>query len=353
MKINKSFIQKHWYSIVTLLLVLCCSAFFFLISTRKFHPKNDYSFQRYDIDNPYKQVTNCYNQIDFYRANGHTSSSANILVQFRANENDTFKLFNRDGLLLYSYVSPKFNIQNFGQLGKNIYCIVSSFLLLSETNEHLVFRKIKLPNRLINAIPISDSTLLVLETNSGTASKRAQFRVLNVKTRKFISPEMKATLPEIKKYQTWQEQQLAYDGQFLNVNGTITYTCAHIPYIFVFNNIGQLVKTVETRDKVPAPSIIKFEDYYVFERSKTFNSNMGAFANDNSVFVFSYRISTPGHYIVDKYGLHDGEYQGSFSIANHNNLNNKDIDKIVFLGKNIIIIAKKSVTLLKIIGNSE
>ena len=70
--------------------------------------------------------------------------------------------------------------------------------------------------------------------------------------------------------------------------------------------------------------------------------------NFSSLFVLSYRISTHAHYIIDKYDLCKGKYQGSFSVLNKNNMNNKAIDKLLFLNHHVLIVSKDSATVLKV-----
>ena len=337
------------YSIATLGVSLCCMSTFLVLSIRGKSTVDCYSFQRFNIKDSFQQITDLYKGIDFSRPNGVCSDSKNILIQYKTDKKNIIKQFKRNGSIVRIYKSAKFDAQFFGQLGNQIYCISSSSLFLSNTTEQLIFSKAKLSLRFINATPINDSTLLVLKTDPIANNNKTSFGTLNVNTKQFAELEKGDFLPEKKKYQVYQEQVLAYDGKFLNTNGIITYTFTHLPYIYVFDKTGKLIKNVKTLDNVPAPSIIKFEDFYIFERGKTFNSNVGAFVKDNSLFVLSFRIAAPAHYIIDKYNLHKGEYQGSFTIPNQNNMNNRDIEKLVFLHNHILIVSKNSVTTLKIL----
>jgi len=348
MKQFKNTKEKHIYSIATILLLLCCILSFLLLSIRGKSAEYNYSFQRFYIKNPFKQCTNPCKGIDFSKPNGVCCDPENILVQYKTDKNTIIKQLKRNGIIARIYKSAKFDTQIFGQLGNQIYYISRSSLFLSDTTEQLRFNKVKLSQLLINATPINDSTLLVIKNDSITNNNGTSFGILNVKTKQFTQLGKGGYLPENNKYKTYQEQVLAYDGHFLNTNEAITYTFTHIPYIYVFDKTGKLTRIVKTRDNVPAPSIIRYGDFYIFERGKTFNSNVGAFAKGNSLFVLSYRISTHAHYIIDKYDLCKGKYQGSFSVLNKNNMNNKAIDKLLFLNHHVLIVSKDSATVLKV-----
>lgn len=136
------------------------------------------------------------------------------------------------------------------------------------------------------------------------------------------------------------EKRLAYDGVFLKYNNHITYTFQHLPLIFVFDIKGKLLRRIHTKDNVPCPSIIRYKHLYIYERGKTFNSNISSFVNGKQLYVFSYRVpKISGRFIVDAYSIKTGEYLYSIRIGkNITSANsNIDIDKITTEGNNILI----------------
>lgn len=136
------------------------------------------------------------------------------------------------------------------------------------------------------------------------------------------------------------EKRLAYDGVFLKYNNHITYTFQHLPLILVFDIKGKLLKRIHTKDNVPCPSIIRYKHLYIYERGKTFNSNISSFVKGKQLYVFSYRVpKISGRFIVDAYSIKTGEYLYSIRIGkNITSANsNIDIDKITTEGNNILI----------------
>ena len=125
---------------------------------------------------------------------------------------------------------------------------------------------------------------------------------------------------------------------FLKVNGYITYTFQHLSQIFVFDEMGNFVKEVHTKDNVPYPSIIRYKQYYIYERGKTFNSNVASFADGEFLYVLSYRIPRrEKQFVLDTYNLGTGKYQYSVCVSNGDKYSNIDIED-VFSENNAIYI---------------
>ena len=141
-------------------------------------------------------------------------------------------------------------------------------------------------------------------------------------------------------YSNIYEKRLAYDGVFLRFSNYITYTFQHLPIIVVFDAKGNLLKQIHTKDNVPCPSIIRYKHLYIYERGKTFNSNISSFVNGQLLYVFSYRVpKISKEFVVDIYSLETGKYLYSAHIgSDKTSINtNMNIDKIFTDGKNIFI----------------
>lgn len=108
---------------------------------------------------------------------------------------------------------------------------------------------------------------------------------------------------------------LVYDGQFVATTSYISYTFYHLPFIYVFNRNGDLVRVVETIEKVPFPNVQHSKGRYYFERGKAFNSNNASFAVGESLYVVSNRVSESGYLVLDRYDVPSGKYQGSFRLS--------------------------------------
>lgn len=131
---------------------------------------------------------------------------------------------------------------------------------------------------------------------------------------------------------------LAFDGVFLKIGNYVTYTFRHLPSVLVFDAKGRFMKDIHTNDNVPCPSIIRYKEYYIYERGKAFNSNVSSFVKGQFVYVFSYRIPRmEKRFIVDVYSLETGRYQYSVNIDNKGKYANTDIDKVFSVGKEIYI----------------
>ncbi len=144
----------------------------------------------------------------------------------------------------------------------------------------------------------------------------------------------------------YYENMLAYDGTFSKAFNYIVYTCYHLPYIYIFNDKGEFQKTITTKDNVPYPSIIRYKDYYVFERGATFNSNISGFIYRNKLCVFSYRTSYENSYTIDIYELEQDKYIGSVFIQTDYNTNNQDIDQVIYLDNRILIKGMQNILIL-------
>lgn len=141
-------------------------------------------------------------------------------------------------------------------------------------------------------------------------------------------------------YTSYPELSLVYDGQFNESDSLITYTCYHTPWIYILSRQGDLVAEVETRDRIPFPTIIRYRDYFVFERGRTFNSNMASFARGDTLNVFSYRVPASPGFTVDLYGIPRGDYLGSTHLEGGGEATNQDIDGVYIQGRVLGVLAR-------------
>ena len=141
-------------------------------------------------------------------------------------------------------------------------------------------------------------------------------------------------------YTSYQELSLVYDGVFNEGDSLVTYTCLHVPWVYVFDLEGNLVREVTTKDRVPVPIITRFKDYFVFARGKSFNSNMGSFARGDTLYVFSYRVPASPGFTLDLYGIPGGDYLGSIYLEGGGEATNQDIDGVYIQGKVFGVLAK-------------
>lgn len=136
--------------------------------------------------------------------------------------------------------------------------------------------------------------------------------------------------------------RLGYDALINKCYKNITINYVHLPYIEVLDLDGKHIKTIETMDKVPFPSIIPYKNCFVYERGKAFNSNVASFVYSNVLYVFSSRVSpNSGHFVLDCYSLDTGNYIGSFNIKSYGD--NNDIRNISSSNNIINIQTKKEV----------
>ena len=131
-----------------------------------------------------------------------------------------------------------------------------------------------------------------------------------------------------------------YDGVFNEGDSLVTYTCLHVPWVYVFDLEGNLVREVTTKDRAPVPIITRFKDYFVFARGKSFNSNMASFARADTLYVFSYRVPASPGFTLDLYGIPRGGYLGSIGLEGGGDASNQDVDGVYIRGKVLGVLAK-------------
>ncbi len=189
----------------------------------------------------------------------------------------------------------------------------------------------------IDSVELYNHTFLAFEpTDTSSIASFAFFRYIS------IDDSLKRTIENVHvpacDYSNVYEKRLAFDGVFLKKENYVTYTFNHLPLVLVFDKEGNYIRQIDTKDKVPCPSIIRYKQFYIYERGHAFNSNISSFVDGKCVYVFSYR--TPKlikEFMVDAYSLVTGEYKFSIRITNNGYNKNTDIDKIYAVDDNIYI----------------
>lgn len=191
--------------------------------------------------------------------------------------------------------------------------------------------------RMIDSVELYNHNLLAFEPNdtSSTASFNFFHYMFSDNGQKRIRIE--SNIPTCT-YSNVYEKRLAYSGVFLMKDNFITYTFNHLPIVSVFDKEGKFITSIHTKDNVPCPSIIRYKQFYIYERGHAFNSNISSFVDGKYVYVFSYRVpKIAAEFIADVYSLVTGKYQFSIRIANDGNCANTDIDRIYTDGNDIYI----------------
>lgn len=193
----------------------------------------------------------------------------------------------------------------------------------------------------LDGILLKNSDMLVLKCHGD----KIHFMIYKLnKEKNFKFARVTSSVPEDVKYKNKNEMSLAYDGTFFQSNGYVIYSFLHIPYLFVFKDNGDFVTKVRTIDNVPFPKIVRYNDYYIYKRGETFNSNVASFIRKGKIFVFSYRIkNVTTQYVLDSYDLQDARYLGSCMIHNSLRNNNTDIIEMLEYNKGIVLRTKKDI----------
>jgi len=148
-------------------------------------------------------------------------------------------------------------------------------------------------------------------------------------------------------YNSYLERLMAYDGDFFQYDNYITYTCLHMPNIWVFTTEGKLLTGITTQDSVPMPSITYYENALLYERGKTFNSNMASFVHEGKLYVFSYRVLRDTEFVLDVYDLTSGRYLKSLDIPSKGFGNNLTIQSLLSFRGGLYIKTERGIAELR------
>ena len=149
-------------------------------------------------------------------------------------------------------------------------------------------------------------------------------------------------------YEVMAQKKLAYDCTFSVSPEQMTITFLHLSDIYVFNKDGKILYKMRTYENVPPPSVIKYRDYYIFERGKAFNTNIASFLYEQNLYVFSLRETSQfNKYLVDCYNVKTNDYLYSFTIDNAAGEDNQKIESVTVNSDTITIESTKCVTKIK------
>ena len=216
---------------------------------------------------------------------------------------------------------------------KNIY-FINKFNLYSHSIENdkiskYSFKKLKI----IKTYPLNIKLgkLLVLAEFEKNNLFHTGFYIINVFSNEIFKYRIIETNKESKKV----ENILIYSGEFSKNNKTIYYTCSKYSKIYIFNNFGEFLKEIQTKDNTPKPKLVSNEYGFYYKRDNTFNTNNGAFINNNNIYVFSSRTKEKG-IIIDLYSLDSGSYEYSIRFT-YKNLTSTDLNYVSFFNKKIFL----------------
>ena len=174
-----------------------------------------------------------------------------------------------------------------------------------------IVRSYNLADSLVDIICLSNTEkLLLAQLGTGTAAH------LQFAYRKNEDPNLYTVLDlPSDGYNSYLERLMAYDGAFFSYGGYVTYTSYHTPWVWVFSSDGKYIQTITTRDSVPMPSLIHYENAVLYKRGETFNTNAASFIQEGLVYVFSQRVDQfNDEFVLDAYELKTGRYTASYHI---------------------------------------
>lgn len=195
-------------------------------------------------------------------------------------------------------------------------------------------------NRVIASVVLANGDTLSFETINAKSTSGYAFYLHRAGEEGFYNRQCTFKLPFADTYCNKFERKLAFYGVFFASNNNITFTFIHLPYVYVFNERGQFVASIHTKDDVPMPSIIHYKGYYLYERGRTFNSNIASFVHNGNLYVMSSRVpKTVDQFLFDIYRLDNGKYSGSFSVDGIGNFTNHDVDALDFQNGNVLVVS--------------
>lgn len=133
---------------------------------------------------------------------------------------------------------------------------------------------------------------------------------------------------------------LEYSGNYsISENRkNILYYCDKYSEMYVFDEKGNFIKTIQTKDNAPLPKIItNSEGMNFYGRGSTSNTNMGVVIKDDKALVFSASNKEKFKIVIDEYSLTKGEYMKSYKL-DYNNQNSVNIRNTFIKNKKLIIV---------------
>ncbi len=152
-------------------------------------------------------------------------------------------------------------------------------------------------------------------------------------------------IPDTEVYQgDWSKIRLACDGSFFESDHIITYTCYHLPQVYVFNDKGEALGIIYTIDEVPYPIFHKHSGRVTLERGYAHNSNIASFVRNGIVYVMSEQVLPVDPYIIfDCYRISDKVYLYSMKARSNTSLSNLYVSAISLLNDSLVIFTHNAV----------
>lgn len=133
------------------------------------------------------------------------------------------------------------------------------------------------------------------------------------------------------------EINLMNSGLFQKLNDSFfAYTCDKNSKIYLFDEFGNFLKIMNTKDETPSPKVIKNDNGDCFySRDGLRFSNSGVFLYDDYLFVFSVASDVKNNIIIDQYSKNN-EYMQTYKLK-YKNYSSVDISN-VYIDKKYIIL---------------
>lgn len=341
--------RKVQYGIVFSLTLFLCFCILF-VKSYKNNKKGRYNFARTPYPNEFiAQINSQFDALDVENRSINSFEDYVLLKDYTLSRYDLYTVINHNGEKLKEIVLHDKGAELVAYSDSCMY-LLSDYKLNFFKNNEEVYKTIFYQNKIVNAINVGKDKFLFLDVD--TIYNNVSFSVCNV-SMDILKCIKTITVSLTDKYKVFPEKVLAYSGSFSKAFGYITYTFHHIPYVYVFDNNGEFIATIKTKDNVPFPSIIRYKDYFVFERGNSFNSNISSFILDDIVCIFSYHSPANGALTIDCYNLSDGGYKGSIFLKDNGGKirNNAQIDEVTSISDNILVRVEGKITTLKCAPN--
>lgn len=182
----------------------------------------------------------------------------------------------------------------------------------------------------------SDSLNLMLRLDGGRAFFYAQSSTAS-------RLQLVAEIDSLEQYQAeWGKIRLACDGAFFQYRDTLTYTCYHLPLVYIFDGKGECLARVRTIDQSPYPQLRTHMGRTTLEHGRAHNTNIGAYVRDGLLYVLSQQVDPQEQYLIlDCYQLEDGQYRYSIQSRGEHQLNNLEVSTLSYADSTLSVLSRQ------------